>query len=83
MNVCVWPPDTDVLTILLDLASCGRLGSCTLFKFLTGKTTKYREIDVLERARVIRRNKCQGLTGLHNSYAADWGGKFVGITKKT
>ena len=35
-EVCVWSPDTDVLTILLDLASCGRLGSRTCLKFLTG-----------------------------------------------
>jgi hypothetical protein len=32
---------------------------------------------------VIGRNKCQGLIGLHNFSGADWGGKFVGITKKT
>ena len=82
-EVCVWSPDTDVLTILLDLASCGRLGSRTRLKFLTGKATKYREIDVMERVRVIGRHKCQGLIGLHNFSGADWGGKFVGITKKT
>ena len=82
-EVCVWSPDTDVLTMLLDLASCGRLGSRTRLKFLTGNTTKYREIDVLERVRVIGRRKCQGLIGLHNFSGADWGGKFVGISKKT
>ena len=32
---------------------------------------------------VIGLNKCQGLVGLHNFSGADWGGKFVGITKKT
>ena len=32
---------------------------------------------------VIRRWKCQGLIGLHNFSGADWGGKFVGINKKT
>ena len=47
-EVCVWSPDTDVLTILLDLASCGCLGNRICLKFLTGKTTKYRDVDVLE-----------------------------------
>ena len=42
-----------------------------------------REIDVMERVRVIGRHKCQGLIGLHNLSVAGWGGKFVGITKKT
>jgi len=82
-EVCVWSPDTDVLTILLDLASRGRLGFHTRLKFLTGKATKYREIDVVERVRAIGSLKCQGLIGLHNFTGADWGGKFVGITKKT
>ena len=82
-DVCVWSPDTDVLTLLLDLASNGRIGADTRLTFLTGKGTKYREIDVVERVRVIGLNKCQGLVGLHNFSGADWGGKFVGITKKT
>ena len=82
-EICVWSPDTDVLTILLDLVSCGRLGALTHLKFLTGKGSKYREIDVVERVRVIGRRKCEGLIGLHNFSGADWGGKFVGITKKT
>lgn len=82
-EVCVWSPDTDVLTLLLDLVSCGRLGDYTRLKFLTGKGTKYREIDVVERVRVIGSHKCQGLIGLHNFSGADWGGQFVGITKKT
>ena len=32
---------------------------------------------------MIGRRKCQGLIGLHNFSGADWGGKFVGISKKT
>lgn len=82
-DVCVWSPDTDVFTIFLDLASCGHLGSRTRLTFLTGNGAKYRKIDVLERVRVIGVHKCQGLIGLHNFSGADWGGKFVGITKKT
>ena len=84
-EICVWSPDTDVLTLLLDLVSRGRLGSHSLtsLKFLTGKGNKYRQIDVVERVQVIGRHKCQELIGLHNFSGADWGGKFFGITKKT
>lgn len=82
-DVYVWSPDTDILILLLDLVSRGRLGSHARLKFVTGKATKHREIDVIERVQVIGRHKCQGLIGLHNFSGADWGGKFVGITKKT
>ena len=50
--------------------------------FLNGNSVKYREIDVVERVQVIGRRKCQGLIGLHNFSGTDWGGKFVGISKK-
>ena len=82
-EVCVWSPDTNVLTILLDLASRGCLGFKTRLKFLTGKATKYREIDVVEQVHAIGSLKSQGLIGFHNFTGADWGGKFVGISKKT
>ncbi|KAG0715585.1 hypothetical protein GWK47_011611 [Chionoecetes opilio] len=84
-EICVWSPDTDVLTLLLDLVFRGHLGSHSLtsLKLLTGKGNEYRQIDVVERVQVIGRRKCQGLIGLHNFSGADWGGKFVGITKKT
>ena len=82
-EICVWSPDTDVFVLLIDLVSRGRLGTNNRLKFLTGKGTKYREIDVVERVRVVGSHKCQGLIGLHNFSGADWGGKFVGITKKT
>lgn len=82
-EVCVWSPDTDVLILLLDLVSCDSLPPTDRLKFLTGKGTKYREIDVVERVGVLGRHKCQGLIGLHNFSGADWGGKFVGISKKT
>ena len=82
-EVCVWSPDTDVLTLRLDLVSHGHLEAQTQLKLLTGKDSKYREIDVVERVQVIGAHKCQGLIGLHSFSGADWGGKFVGITKKT
>ena len=48
----------------------------TRLKLLTGKGTKYRQIDVIERVH----RKCQGLDiGIHNFSGVDWGGKFVGI----
>ena len=81
-EICVWSPDTDVLTLLIDLAS-RKIGSQTRLKFLTGKAAKHREIDVVERANAIGRAKSQGLVGFHHFTGADWGGKFVGITKKT
>jgi len=82
-EVWVWSPDTDVLVLLIDLVSRGRLGAHARLKILTGKSAKYREIDVVERVRAIGQRKCQGLIRLHNFSGADWGGKFVGITKKT
>ena len=82
-KLCVWSPDTDVLLLLVDLVSHGRISAPTCLKFLTGKGTKTREIDIFERVKVIGHHKCQGLLGLHNFSGADWGGKFVGISKKT
>jgi hypothetical protein len=37
----------------------------------------------VERVRVIGPHRCQGLIGLHYFSGADWGRKFVGISKKT
>jgi len=81
-EICVWSPDTDVLTLLVDLAAHGRLPANVGLKFLTGKVAKYREIDVARQVGVIGNEKCKGLIGLHHFSGADWGGKFVGITKK-
>ena len=81
-NLCL-VPSTDVLTLLIDLVSHGRLGShpMTSLTFQTGKGSKSRKINVVERVQAIGCNKCQGLIGLHNFSGADWGGKFVGISK--
>jgi len=70
-EIHVWSPDTDVLIFLLDLVSHANLEAQTRLKFLTGKGTKYREIDVVERAEVIGPNKCKGHIGLHNFSGAD------------
>ena len=82
-DICVWSPDTDVLLLLLDVVSCEYIAAPTSLKFVTGQGTKKREIDIFERVQVIGRHKCQGFLGLHNFSGADWGGKFVGISKKT
>ena len=82
-EINVWSPDTDVLLLLVDLVSWGHIAAPTSLKFVTGKGSKKREIDIFERVLVIGHHKCQGLLGLHNFSGADWGGKFVGISKKT
>ena len=65
----VWSPDTDVLILLVDLVTHGRLGAFTRLNSLTGKGDKYRSINIRER--------------VHNFTGADWGGKFVGTSKKS
>ena len=61
----------------------GNLGPQTCLKILTSKSSKYREIDVVKRVEIIGPNKGKGLIGLHDFTGADWGGKSVGISKKT
>ena len=83
-EICVSSLDTDVLVLLLNLVSRGNHGNLNSLNFLTGKGANYREIDVIQRVQAIGIHKCQGLIGLHHHFSgADWGGKFVGITKKT
>ena len=50
---------------------------------LTGKGANYSEIDVTQRVQAIGIHKCQGLIRLHHFTGADWGEKFVGITKNS
>ena len=75
-EICVLSPDTYVLLLLPGL------GVHTHHKFLTAKGTMYRQIDLVERVRLIGSHKCQGLVGLHHFFAAYWGEEFVGITNK-
>ncbi len=79
----VWSPDTDVLILLIDLAANGHLGVHTKLRFLTGKGTKYRSIDIRERVSAIGLEKSKGLIGLHHFTGADWGRKYVGVSKKS
>ena len=82
-EICVSFPGTDVFIALIDLVSHSLLAPQTHLKFLTGKRRKYRELDIIKRVQVTGTRKCQGCIGLHIFSGADWGGKFVGITKKT
>lgn len=82
-KVCVWPPDTDVFVLLIDVAANGHLGVGAQLKFITGKGANYRTIHIMERVCLLGIQKSQGLLGLHNFSGADWGGKFVGISKRT
>ena len=79
----VWSPDIDVLILLVYLVAHGRLVAFTKLNLLTGKGDKYRSINIHERVTIIGREKCQGLIGFHNFTGADWGRKFVGISKKS
>ena len=79
----MWSPDTDVLILLMDLVANGHFGTSTRLRFLTGKEKKYRVIDIRDRVSVIGMEKSKGLIGLHHFTGADWGGKFVGVSKKT
>ena len=80
-EIPVWSSDIDVLLLLLDLVSCSHIASPIHLKLIMGKGTKKREIDVIERVQAIGCQKRQGLLGFHYFFGADWGGKFVGITK--
>ena len=82
-DIHVRSPDTDVFILLMDLVSNNRLGTLSELKFCTGTSSKYREIDVKSRVQVIGEQISRALIGLHNFTGADWGGKFVGISKKT
>ena len=82
-EIKVYSPDTDVLTLLVDLVANNHLPENVGLKFQTGKGNKRREIDVVKQVHAIGVNKARGLIGLHNFSGADWGGKFVGVSKKT
>jgi len=74
-SLYVWFPDTDALT-LLELVARNHIAA---EKVLTGKGTKYREIDVIERVQATGHRKCQAslesttsleLTGVENLWAS-------------
>ena len=75
-------PDTDIFMTFMDLVSHGKLRLQAKLMFLTGKGDKHHQIDVPERVCTVGPMKAQGLIGLHNLSGADWGGKFIGVSKK-
>ena len=82
-EVHVRSPDTDVFILLMDLTANGYLGILTVLKFCTGTGSNYREIDIRSCVKVVGEKKSRALIGFHIFSGADWGGKFVGISKKT
>jgi len=82
-SIDVWSLDNDVFIDLLDLVAHGLLGASTELRFTTGTGTKRRVIDICKCVQQIGVEKCKNLIGLHNFSGADWGGKFVGVPKKT
>ena len=75
--------DTDVFTFLMDLDANGYLGTLTKLIMLGGVGAKYREIDIRERVNAVGKTKSAALVGLHEISVSDWGGKFVGVSKKS
>ena len=65
----------------MDSVACHQK-TVTGITFFTGRATKQREIDAVDRVQVVGKPKCRGLIGLHNFSGADWGGKFVEISKR-
>ena len=59
-EVCIWLPDKDVLTLLLDLVVSDSLAARTRLPFLAGRGTKYKENDVVKRVQLIEHDNCHG-----------------------
>ena len=81
-DIEVWSPDTDVLILLMDLVTHGRLGAFNKLNLLTGKDDKYRKINIRERVSINGWEKCQDLIRFHNFTGADSGWTFIDIPKK-
>ena len=50
---------------------------------MVGRGTTKREIDIIEHAMLLGKEKCRALLGLHAFTGADWGGKSATISKKS
>ena len=82
LDITCFSPDTNVYTQLVDLVSQDRLLSRNSLKLVTGKP-KQPAIDIVGRVNALGKRKAQGLIGIHNISGADWGGKFIGLSKNT
>ena len=74
--------DTDVLILLIDLVASGKLGAMTNLLLHAGKGNKRFSLDIKERVAALGLPKSRGLLGFHHFTGSDYGGKFVGISKK-
>jgi len=75
-------PSTDVLILVIDVAARGHLGEFNTLRLLTGREAKYWAIDVQERVSIIGREKSKELIVFHHFTGSNWGGKFVGVSKR-
>ena len=82
-NVYVHCGDTDIAILLMDLVAHQRHENGRVFVERMGNFSGQKIININERVEAIGKDKAKGLVGFHNFTGADWGGKFVGITKET
>lgn len=80
-HVDVYSPDTDVLVLLMDLASRGNTGALTNIIMHAGKESAPKPIDIMDRVQIIGRRKSQAMVGLHTYTGEDHVNKYVGISK--
>ena len=73
--------DTDVLLLLMDLVANNIHGAMTKINFIKIGKVKG-AIYINERVKAVGQPKAMGLFRIHNFTWVDWGGKFVGTTKK-
>ena len=67
----------------MDLVAHGRHKNGRVYVEKIGNFRGQKRIDIIERVKAVGKEKAKGLIGFHNFTGADWGGKFVGITKET
>lgn len=65
--------------LLVDLCSTHNID--VKVRFITGKGSNLRKVDIHKRCSVLGEEKSSKLLALHALSGADWGGKFLGITK--
>ena len=55
----------------------------TKLKLIPGKRAKHRDIYICERVKAVGTHNFRAMLGSHHFTDADWGGKFVWLSKKT
>ena len=75
--------DTDVLILLIDLASHGPIDpSVSIYLRFDMTARRKKAVDIRERVECLGEAKSQGLLGFHEFTGSDWGGKSGGVTKE-